>query len=374
MIDALPPASAPKADNPFRSSNTIGLPDLLESHGCCLVVSTYQAGKLMLVRGAGGRTATLLRTFKQPMGVAVHEGELAISTQNQIWIYRNDAQIAKQLPSSPAHDACFLPRSSHVTGNLRCHEMSWAGGELWFVNTLFSNLSTLHAHYSFVPRWRPRFIPELRATDACHLNGLAVDELAPRYVTALGESAEPAGWRSNRVRGGLLIDVPSGEVVCRGLSMPHSPRVYAGRVWVLESGTGQLQVVNLATGGRDTVAEVPGFARGLAFMGPYAFIGLSKIRETNVFGGLPISERHAELRCGIWVVDIRSGNIVEYMQFDGGVEEIFAVCVLAGTKFPELFGPDDEVAAGAFIIPPDPSAVALRSPWTSSRATGSSGG
>lgn len=336
----------------FQSSNSVGLPELLEANNACLIVSTYQAGKLMVVRGTRGRISTLLRTFKRPMGVALRDGELAIGTQNQIWLYRNDASIAAQLGGSPAHDACFLPRSSHVTGDIRCHELSWVGSELWFVNTLFSTLCTLHPHYSFVPRWRPPFIRGLSANGACHLNGLAIAEGAPRFVTALGETADAGGWREKKASGGILIDVPSGEVVCRGLSMPHSPRMHEGRLWVLESGTGQLQVVDPRTGARERVAEVPGFARGLSFLGPYAFIGLSKIRESNVFGGLPIAQRIAELRCGIWVVDTRSGHVAGFMQFDAGVEEIFDICVVAGAKFPELLGPDDEVAAGAFVVPP----------------------
>src|SRR5262249_52515681 len=175
--------------------------------------------------------------------------------------------------------------------------------------------------YSFVPRWQPSFITALAAEDRCHLNGLAMapDDVGrfskPSYVTALGETDTPGGWRSNKAHGGCLINMSSGEMVARGLSMPPSPRWHDGRLWVLESGTGRLLVVDTATGRREPVAELPGYARGLALCGPYAFIGLSKFRETSTFGGLPLAGRMAELECGIAVVDLRTGRQVGFLEF-----------------------------------------------------------
>src|SRR5262249_32790478 len=150
-----------------------------------------------------------------------------------------------------------------VTGDIGVHEMAWAGEELWIVSTRFSSLCTLHPDYSFVPRWRPRFVTALAAEDRCHLNGLVVVEGKPRYVTALGETDVKDGWRKGKASGGCLIDVASNEVIVRGLSMPHSPRWHDGRLWVLESGTGRLLLVDQSTGNLQAVTEVPGFARGL---------------------------------------------------------------------------------------------------------------
>ena len=189
--------------------------------------------------------------------------------------------------------------------------MAWAGDELWIVNTRFSCLCTLDPDYSFVPRWRPPFITALAAEDRCHLNGLAVmpgerGALVPRYVTALGATDTPGGWRQDKAKGGCLMEVPSGEVLVHGLSMPHSPRWHDGRLWLLESGTGQLVLVDPANGQRQTVTELPGFARGLAFAGPYALVGLSKIRATSAMDGVPLAARRDRLKCGVGVVDLRS--------------------------------------------------------------------
>ena len=207
------------------------------------------------------------------MGVAVRPDRLAVGTLTQIWFLRSAPDIAPRLAPAGRHDACFLARSSHMTGDIHVHEMAWAGEELWFVNTLFSCLCTLDEGHSFVPRWRPPFITALAAEDRCHLNGLALADGRPKYVTALAETDTPQGWRPNKATSGCLIDVPSGRTVARGFAMPHSPRVHQGRVWLLDSGTGRLVTVDPATGEVQAVAEQPGYTRGLALHGSYAFVG-----------------------------------------------------------------------------------------------------
>lgn len=276
------------------------------------------------------------------MGVAVGPGRLAVGTRRQIHFLRAAHDLASNIePPSEGeqYDACWLARNAFVTGNIHGHELAWGEEGLWIVNTLFSCLCTLHVEYNFVPRWRPPFISELIDQDRCHLNGLAMESGRPRFVTVLAESDEPAGWRPTRATSGCLIDVPSGETIVRGLSMPHSPRLYGGHLWVLDSGRGLLSHVNPQDGQVDEVAALPGYTRGLAFCGRYAFVGLSKIRETAVFGGLPIAEQHDELRCGVGVIELSTGRTVAALQFHSGVDEVFAVEALPGVRNPKLCGP-----------------------------------
>jgi uncharacterized protein (TIGR03032 family) len=214
----------------------------------------------------------------------------------------------------------------------------------------------LHPDYSFVPRWRPPFITTLAAEDRCHLNGLALvpgeqGVLTPRYVTALGDTDTRDGWRPNKPQGGILMDIPSGEIVARGLSMPHSPRWHDGRLWLLESGTGRLLLVDTSTGKGQSIVELPGFARGLSIVGPYAFIGLSKIREKSAMTGVPLAERREHLKCGVAVVDLQSGNLAAMLEFQTAVEEIFDVQVLPGVRFPEVIGFQQENIQHTFIVP-----------------------
>src|SRR5439155_22098912 len=257
--DGAPPPAETSSAVEFRYTQTESFPALLKQLGASLIITTYQANKLLVARADGAGLSTLVRTFERPMGLAVDGRRLALGTRNQVWLLRNAADIAARVEPAGRHDACFVPRSCHVTGDIGVHELAWAGEELWVVNTRFSCLCTLHADYSFVPRWRPPFITALAAEDRCHLNGLAVVDGQPKYVTALGESDTPGGWRANKPHGGCLLDVPSGAVVVRGLSMPHSPRWHDGRLWLLESGNGRLVRVDAASGRGQTVATLPGF-------------------------------------------------------------------------------------------------------------------
>jgi uncharacterized protein (TIGR03032 family) len=314
------------------------LPRILNHFGISLAVSTYQAGQLALLSAAGESLDVALQRFDRPMGIAVKPECLAVATRGEVWKLRSAASIAPRIEPAGRYDACFLARGSHVTGEIYAHEIHWAGDELWIVNTLFSCLCTLSRDSSFVPRWRPPFISALAAEDRCHLNGVALAEGRPRYVTSLAETDTPQGWRKDKLHSGCLIDVETGRTVSRGFAMPHSPRLHEGQLWLLDSGRGRLVRVDATDGTISPVAELPGYARGLAFHGPLAFVGLSTIRESATFGGVPVAERD-DLKCGMAVVEVATGNIVAQFEFRSGVEEIFDVAVLRGIRAPHVRGP-----------------------------------
>ena len=285
------------------------------------------------------------------MGLAAAPGRIAIGTRAEVLDYRDFPAVAPKIAPQGSHDACFLPRNRHFTGDVRIHEIAFAQGELWIAATDFSCLATLDAQHSFVPRWTPPFITELVPEDRCHLNGLCVVGDTVRYVTALGESDDAGGWRENKSSGGVLIDVASGETVLGGLSMPHSPRWHDGRLWLLDSGNGTLSLADLDGGGLETVAELPGFTRGLVFANGIAFVGLSQVRETATFGGLPVSERVDERLCGIWAVDTRSGETLGLLRFEELVQEIFDVALLPGLSWPEIAEESSDAASHSFVLP-----------------------
>lgn len=339
---------------PLRSVHTNNLPILLNQLGISLVVSTYQAGKVVLVRGDGETLNTHFRILPKPMGLAVDAaGRMAVGTSSHIWEFRNVAAAAPKIEPAGKHDACFLPRNIHVTGDIDIHEMGWGQEGLWFVNTRFSCLCTQDLDHSFVPRWRPPFVSAYAPEDRCHLNGLELIDGAPKYVTALGTTDTAGGWRQHKARGGILMDVTTNAVLAEGLSMPHSPRWYRDQLWVLESGDGNLSTVDSATGQVAAIAQLPGFTRGLDFWGPLAFVGLSQVRESAVFSGLPLTERLTERICGVWVVNIETGEIMAFLQFEDAVQEIFAVQVLPGIRFPELFIDENEFLKSSYVLPDD---------------------
>jgi uncharacterized protein (TIGR03032 family) len=351
------PAVDPNQPPPLRSVHTSNLPQLLEQGQFSILTTTYQAGKLVVLRNDRGVLNTHFRNFQKPMGLAIEGGKLAIGCNIDIWEFHNIPAVCPKLDAheenagkSFQHDTCFLPRRSHTTGDVQIHEMTWIDGELWFVNTAFSCLATRSDLNSFQPRWRPPFITQLMPGDCCHLNGLAVRDGRIRYVTALGETDTPGGWRDNKRDGGILIDVDSNEIITRGLSMPHSPRWYRDQLWVLESGNGSIGTINLDNGQYQEVTQLPGFTRGLSFLGPLAFVGLSQVRESAVFSGIPLVERLEERTCGVWVLNIETGETVAFCRFEDAVQEIFAVELLAGCLFPDLVNHDAELVGRSYVL------------------------
>lgn len=348
----------------MASSYTPEFYEVLKELKISLFVTTYQAGKLVMLRAVDGALNTHFCSFRQPMGLALTPERFAIGTPLEIWEYRNTPAVGRR--RHPECDACFLPRAAHVTGNIQIHEMAYSEDELWLVNTRFSCLCTLDRVHSFVPRWKPPFISTLAPEDRCHLNGLCLVEGRPRYVTAMGTTDGPGGWRADKAGGGVVMEVPSGDILAEGLSMPHSPRWYDDRLWVLNSGRGELGGIDLKSLRYVPVVETPGFTRGLDFFGKYAFVGLSQVRESAIFSGIEITRRVENRMCGVCLVDITTGTVVGLLRFDAAVQEIFAVHVLPHITRPDVINDDANLISDSFVVPDasmadvDPS-VAYRS-------------
>ena len=329
-------------------------PDWLAGHDGSLAVTTYQANKLALV-GWNGQVTALFRHFPRPMGLAATGGRLALAVRDQVWLFADSPDLAPNYAEPGAdpghHDTLFLPRVGYVTGPVDAHDLAWAGDALWLVNTRFSCLAELSANHSFTPRWRPPFVTELAPEDRCHLNGLALVDGAPRYVTALGTTDTPQGWRAAKAHGGVLVDVVNNAVVLHTLSMPHSPRWHGGRLWFLNSGAGELCVADPPRPGYTVVAILPGFLRGLCFVDDYAVVGLSKLRASGALAGLPIEKRFPQLMCGMAVVDLRTGLTTGTLEFTGGCSELYEVQWLAGRRRPMILTADRPDQAQAFTTP-----------------------
>lgn len=306
-----------------------------------IALTTYQIGKLFFLGlKASGELSVFERTFNRCMGLCATANGLYMSSLYQVWRFENlftNGEIRDD------YDRLYLPQVGNTTGDLDIHDMAVdADGGLIFVNTLFSCLATLSESHSFKPLWRPRFISKLAAEDRCHLNGLAVKDGRPAHVTAVSQSDVADGWRDHRATGGIVIDVNSNEIVASGLSMPHSPRWHQGKLWLLNSGTGDFGYVDLAAGRFVPVAFCAGYLRGLCFHGDFALVGLSKPRHNKTFSGLALDEnlksRQAEPRCGIQVIDLRTGDAVHWLRMEGVVDELYDVVALPGVRRPMALG------------------------------------
>jgi uncharacterized protein (TIGR03032 family) len=339
-----------QGQDPFSLSASRHFTEWLTSIRSAIAFTTYQAGKTFLLGvRSDGRLSVFERNFARSMGLGVADGGRTLALATQYQIHRFDNVVPVGQASADGFDAVYAPHASWVTGDVDAHDVAFGSdGRPLFVNTLFSCLATVSDAHSFTPLWKPAFISRLAPEDRCHLNGLAMDGGTPRYVTAVSRSDTADGWRDRRENGGIVIDVESGEIVAEGLSMPHSPRLHAGRLWLLSSGAGEFGFVDPASGRFEPVAFCPGYARGLAFIEGFAVVGLSLPRDNRTFSGLPLDAalqtRDTEPRCGLAVIDLASGDIRAWVRIEGVVRELYDVAVLPGVRRPSLIGfKSDEV-------------------------------
>src|SRR5262245_1116575 len=294
------------------------LPAWLVEQRASLAFTTYQTGKLFLIGlSAPDRLSIFERTFNRCMGLAADPQTLWMSSLYQLWRLENTLDPGAL---HDGYDRLYVPQAGYTTGDLDVHDVAVrADGRPVFVNTLFSCLATVSETHSFEPLWKPRFISKLAAEDRCHLNGLALRDGRPAYVTAVSRSDAADGWRDRRRDGGVLVDVDSNEVIAEGFSMPHSPRWHRGALYLLDSGRGVFGKLDLGTCKLEEIAFCPGYARGLAFAGDYAVIGLSQTRanptSAETLTGLELdgalARRSVEPRAGLFVVDLRTGKLEE---------------------------------------------------------------
>ena len=313
----------------------------LAEQNLSLAFTTYRAGKLFLIGlNADGKLSIFERTFERCMGLYASQDGLVMSSLYQLWRFEN------ALPPGEAHDGhdrAYVPQVGYVTGDIDIHDVVLDPEDRpLFVNTLFSCLATTDEHHSFTPIWQPPFISKLAAEDRCHLNGVALHDGQPRFVTAVSQSDVADGWRDFRRDGGCVIDVPSNTVIAGGLSMPHSPRIYQGKLWLLDSGNGNFGYLDLDTAKFEAVTFLPGYGRGLAFHGDFAVVGLSLPRGTRTFEGLALEDnmaaKNVEPRCALHVIDLRTGDAVHWLRIDGIVEELYDVVALPGVRRPMAIG------------------------------------
>lgn len=121
-----------------------------------------------------------------------------------------------------------------------------------------------------------------------------------------------------------------------------SPRIYQNKVWLLNSGTGFLGTVDLKQGKFEPVTFLPGYLRGLCFVDHFAIVGLSMPRGNKTFSGLALDDnlatRDAEARCGLYVVNLQTGDIVHWLRIEGVVSELYDVVALPGVVRPMALG------------------------------------
>lgn len=338
-------------------SFSLGLADFLAANDISIGFTSYQTGRLYLVgRGPDGKLAVHEAIYPQAMGITADTNRIYLGTLTQV--VRMENVLASGHLANETHDKVYVPRNMQTTGNVDIHELAIrADGQIIFVNTRHNCLSIPSVTHSFKPVWKPEFISGLATEDRCHLNGLAMVDGQPKYVSAVSQSDVKDGWREKRQDGGVIIDVETNEILTDSLSMPHSPRFHVGRVWLLNSGTGELGWLHPTDHAFTPVASFPGFLRGLDFHNDHAFVTLSKPRHGS-FEGLALDKKLENTNnaawCGIQILSLSTGEIAQWLRFDGPITELFDICILPNVKNPITLGPQsDEIRDFITIEKPD---------------------
>ncbi len=369
------------------------LPKILKQLNISLAFTSYQAGRLMFLRSDGDTLDVNFKSFHRPMGLSANKEGMTLGVFSEIINFQREDGLLKQIklpqqrieeditaPRIKAKktsdsdfkknkkitlteneleqqqkfkeqqqklneavdkrvDACFITRSSHYSGMINIHDIDWGNEGLWVVNSSFSCLCTVEADYSFTPRWKPYFISELVPEDRCHLNGMALKDGQPAYVTTFSKFNEVGMWRKNKHFDGTLMDVKQNKILVDGLAMPHSPRWHQESVYFCNSGYGQVCTYQPKTKKSKTIAELPGFTRGMDFYGALLFVGLSKVRKSDVTQSAPLIEKHKETLSGIYILNTEDNSVVAHITFTGNVDQIYDVAVIPDCHFPELIEP-----------------------------------
>tara|TARA_R110001592_G_scaffold230364_1_gene487192 strand:+ start:3710 stop:4777 length:1068 start_codon:yes stop_codon:yes gene_type:complete len=338
---------------PFSARFSAQVPELLNKLKCSIALSTYQAGKVVFISPSedSERLITLPRAFRKPMGIAIKGNKMAMSLYDEVIIFQNSRELAEHYPNKKnVYDSLWLPRTTYYTGLVDMHDIDFGDDGIYAINTSFSCICKVDGEYNFSPFWKPPFIQDFKPGDFCHLNGMVMLNGKPKYVTALGKTNTPQGWRNCIVDGGVLMDVEKNEILLEGLSMPHSPNMYNNDLYLLMSASGEFVKVNLDTKTYEIIKKFDGFCRGLSFHGDYAFIGFSKLRKnSSTFAKLSFSDK-ANF-AGIKIIHMPTQAQVGEIIYETSVDEIYEVTILENSTRPNILNTSDDIHKYSLATP-----------------------
>jgi uncharacterized protein (TIGR03032 family) len=371
----------------FSSSSTDNFPKILKALNISLAVTSYQSARLILVRSDGETIDTNLKAFPRPMGIYADEYRITLGTFNQVLEFNRSDDILQSIKNGSLDntgnfskkvlekdkeqmeelkkqrdeeiaevkkaDALYLHRASLTTGMINIHDIAWGDEGLWVVNSTFSCLSTLSPDNSFVARWKPKFISKLVPEDRCHLNGMALLNGKPKYVTTFNMEDSRDSWSEGRIDYGTLIDIDTDEILMEGMIMPHSPKVYQGEIYLCESGLGVVWKYNPKTKEKSLVVKLQGFTRGLYFYGGVMFVGTSQVRASEIKNPTPISKEYDETYAGVWMINLEDNTEIGHIKFDGDVDQIYDIAIIPDATMPELLNTNSSLTRHIFDFTED---------------------
>lgn len=337
---------------PFSITYSPQIPEWLKDLKCSLAITTYQAGKVVLISAGSNESLSILpRTFEKPMGMSIKDNRIVLASQDQVIIFEGSTELAKGYPSKPdVYDMLYLPTATFHSGRVDIHDIDFGAEDIWAVNTSFSCLCRINGNYNFIPEWKPSFISQLASEDRCHLNGLIMKDGKPWITTALAQSNTPQGWRQNIISGGIMMDVEQDKIVMEGLAMPHSPVYYKNEIYLALSATGKIIKIQPGKWTFEEFANVQGFCRGMDIYKDYLFVATSKLRQnSSTFRQLDIAQLSDKAAIHIYHIPTRA--LIGSITFQKSVDEIYALKILPDVLRPNIINTDHPAFKLALSIP-----------------------
>jgi uncharacterized protein (TIGR03032 family) len=366
----------------FSSKSTDNFAKILKALNISLVVTSYQSSRLILIRSDGENIDTNLKAYPRPMGVYANEERITLGTLTEVIEFKKSKTVLNEIKNGSLDqeenfsrkllekekeqqeklrkrqkeeieevkkaDSLYLPRASITTGMINIHDIAWGDDGLWVVNSTFSCLSTLSSNSSFIARWKPPFITELVPEDRCHLNGMAMKDGRPKYVTTFNKENSRDSWSQTKIYDGTLIDIDTDEILIDGMIMPHSPKYYDDSVYVCESGLGVVWKYDIKTKHKTELIKLNGFTRGVYIYGGLMFVGTSQIRTSDIKNPIPISRELEETFAGIWIINLKDGSEIGNIIFDGDIDQIYDIAIIPDSTNPELLKQNSSLIRNIF--------------------------
>jgi uncharacterized protein (TIGR03032 family) len=334
----------------------------MSENNCSLFVSSYKQHEVYSLGLTQNNEISIWVTkLARPMGLGFDEkNEKSLYLSNLGHIFRYEEMGPEEDKQFGVFDKNYYPENCNIAGDLDIHDLSASDGEVYYISALFNSIVQPSMSKSFSLFWKPPWISlkegnMLAAEDRCHLNGMCLENGLPRYVTSACRGDFVGTWR-DRTNEGIVYDIWNEEVLCENLWSPHSPRLYQDKLWVLQSGTGELGYID-----RENKTFVPkvflaGFLRGLSFINNYAVVSSSLDRHDHAFRNLPLGkileEKGLTAKCGLWVVNLTTFNIEHYLEFQEPCTELYEVICIPNTRRPRVYDVNDPRLLQSFHVDP----------------------
>ena len=343
-----------QATSPFSCSFSANVPELMSKLKCTLAITTYQAGKIVFLSPRDENNLVQLpRTFPKPMGIALDQNgdKMALACKDEVTVFKNSSALAYTYPAKPkVYDSLYMPRSKFYVGPVDIHDLMWGNDGLYAVNTLFSCIAKIGEDHSFTPYWQPPFISEIVPEDRCHLNGMAMLNGKPKFVTAFNQGNSERSWREVVTTDGILMDMDNNEILLSNLAMPHSPRIFNGDLYLLLSATGEFIKVELENKNYEVICNLNGFVRGMAYHKDFVFIAISKLREnSSTFAKLDIAGKSKDAK--IMIVHLPTKSVQGEITYHTSVDEIYDIQILPNKIRPNIMSTAKEDHKLGVVLP-----------------------